>query len=95
MTASTPLKQPVADFSEAVKQGVFAKFDQDELIHETIEELFPKKDCGSAADPDCVSYTDEDREEKKKREFHRLLKWGFVYYPNDCADKSRAKKCVF
>jgi len=64
---------------------VFAKFDQDELIDDTIEEIYS----------DEKDYTEEQRKEKKKREFHQLLKWGFVYYPKDCADPSTAKKCVF
>jgi len=55
-------------------------FDQWELISDVVDELYP-------------DLSEEEKEDKNSIDFHDMLRWGVVYYPNACVDAARTKGC--
>jgi len=59
------------------KDGMLVKFDQDEIMEFTIEQKSDQKDLVHLM---------------KDRKYHNVLKWGFIYYPKNCATKGARPK---
>jgi len=59
---------------------MLVKFDQDKLVEKVADKL---------------GQTEKEKEMMKDRKYGKLLKWGYVYYPNKCVDKLKTKQCMF
>ena len=57
---------------------MLVKFDQDKITAKVVNEL---------------GITLSEKLEMNERKFHKLMKWGYVYYPKTCVDTKNPKKC--
>jgi len=81
ITAENRIKNPAIGryLEEGVSQisadGVLDMWDQWPLISDVVDQLYPDA-------------SDEEKTKYNSKDFHDMLRWGLVYYPNSCLTKS-------